>query len=130
MWAIAISRAHHDLLVSPNLRRHFEDARPFFAIAVPAILTNIAAPVANAFFTGVMAQFGDQAIAASAIIDRVTPVAFAGVFALAGAIGPVLGQNWGAQRYDRMRQTLKDALVFTIFYVGGVWLALFLVRSR
>ena len=108
--------------------RLLQDARPFFAIAVPAILTNIAAPVANAFFTGVMAQFGDQAIAASAIIDRVTPVAFAGVFALAGAIGPVLGQNWGAQRYDRMKQTLKDALVFTIFYVGGVWLALFLVQ--
>ena len=105
-----------------------DDARPFFAIAVPAILTNIAAPVANAFFTGVMAQFGDQAIAASAIIDRVTPVAFGGVFALAGAIGPVLGQNWGAQRYDRMKQTLKDALVFTIFYVGGVWLVLFLVQ--
>ena len=57
-----------------------------------------------------------------------TPVAFAGLFALAGAIGPVLGQNWGAQRYDRMKQTLKDALIFTIFYVGGVWLALFLVQ--
>ena len=69
-----------------------------------------------------MAQFGDQAIAASAIIDRVTPVAFAGLFALAGAIGPVLGQNWGAQRYDRMKQTLKDALIFTVVYVGGVWL--------
>jgi MATE family, multidrug efflux pump len=122
-----LTRAHN-LLTRPNWASIVADARPFFAIAVPAILTNIAAPVANAFFTGVMAQFGDQAIAASAIIDRVTPVAFAGVFALAGAIGPVLGQNWGAQRYDRMKQTLKDALVFTVFYVGGVWLALFLVQ--
>ena len=111
-----LTRAHN-LLTRPNWASIVADARPFFAIAVPAILTNIAAPVANAFFTGVMAQFGDQAIAASAIIDRVTPVAFAGVFALAGAIGPVLGQNWGAQRYDRMKQTLKDALVFTVFYV-------------
>jgi len=118
----------HNLLARPSWASIAGDARSFFAIAVPAILTNIAAPVANAFFTGVMAQFGDQAIAASAIIDRVTPVAFAGVFALAGAIGPVLGQNWGAQRYDRMKQTLKDALVFTIYYVGGVWLVLFLVQ--
>ncbi|MBB4040132.1 putative MATE family efflux protein [Microvirga flocculans] len=118
----------HDLLEKPRLKAILSDARPFFAIAVPAILTNIAAPVANAFFTSIMAQFGDQAVAASAIIDRVTPVAFAGVFALAGAIGPVLGQNWGAQRYDRMRQTLKDALTFTILYVGGVWLMLVLVQ--
>jgi putative MATE family efflux protein len=122
-----LTRAH-DLLVVPRIKAILADARPFFAIAIPAILTNIAAPVSNAFFTGVIAQFGDQAIAASAIIDRVTPVAFAGVFALAGAIGPVLGQNWGAQRYDRMKQTLKDALTFTVVYVGCVWLVLFLVR--
>jgi Na+-driven multidrug efflux pump len=75
-----------------------------------------------------MSQFGDEAIAASAIIDRVTPVAFAGLFALAGAIGPVLGQNWGAGRYDRMKQILKDALIFTVVYVGGVWLALALLQ--
>ncbi len=119
----------HDLLARPRPKAVLADARPFFAIAVPAILTNIAAPVANAFFTAVMSRFGDQAIAASAIIDRVTPVAFAGLFALAGAIGPVLGQNWGAQRYDRMKQTLKDALTFTVVYIVCVWLVLYLVRT-
>jgi len=118
----------HDLLAKPDLKSIVADARPFFAIAVPAILTNIAAPVSNAFFTSIMARFGDQAIAASAIIDRVTPVAFGGLFALAGAIGPVLGQNWGALRYDRMRQILKDSLTFTVVYVGSVWLILYLVR--
>jgi putative MATE family efflux protein len=118
----------HGLLVRPTVKALLADARPFFAIGIPAILTNIAAPVSSAFFTSIMSRFGDQAIAATAIIDRVTPVAFAGLFALAGAIGPVLGQNWGAQRYDRMRQALKDALTFTVIYVGCVWLILFLLR--
>ncbi len=118
----------HRLLSRPTMASVIGDVRPFFAIAVPAILTNIAAPVSNAFFTGIMAQFGDEAIAASAIIDRVTPVAFAGVFALAGAIGPVLGQNWGAQRYDRMRQALKDSLTFIVIYILSMWLLLFLLQ--
>lgn len=118
----------HGLLIRPAMGDLIRDARPFFAIAVPAILTNIAAPISNAFFTGIMARFGDQAIAASAIIDRVTPVAFAGVFALAGAIGPVLGQNWGAHRYDRMKQVLKDSLAITVVYVGSVWLFLILIQ--
>jgi Na+-driven multidrug efflux pump len=122
-----VTRAHR-LLARPDVQSVIRDAKPFFAIAVPAILTNLAAPAANAFFTGVMSQFGDQAIAASAIIDRVTPVSFAGVFALAGAIGPVLGQNWGAGRYDRMKQTLKDSLTFMIVYVLGVWVLLFLLQ--
>ncbi|MCG7392311.1 polysaccharide biosynthesis C-terminal domain-containing protein [Microvirga sp. ACRRW] len=123
-----VTRAHR-LLARPSLQSVLRDTRPFFAIAVPAILTNLAAPAANAFFTGIMSQFGDEAIAASAIIDRVVPVSFAGVFALAGAIGPVLGQNWGAGRYDRMRQTLKDSLTFMVLYVLGVWLLLFLLQT-
>jgi len=123
-----VTRSHR-LLPKPGLRAVLHNARPFFAIAVPAILTNLAAPAANAFFTGIMAQFGDQAIAASAIIDRVTPVSFAGVFALAGAIGPVLGQNWGAGRYDRMKATLKDSLTFMVVYVLSVWFLLFLLQE-
>ncbi|MGO4704740.1 MATE family efflux transporter [Microvirga sp. 2MCAF38] len=122
-------KRHHNLLTVPRLPDVWRDARPFFAIAIPAILTNIAAPVSNGFFMSIMSRFGDAAIAASAIIDRLTPVSFAGLFALAGAVGPVLGQNWGANRFDRMRQTIKDSLIFTIVYVGAVWLVLFLLQG-
>ncbi len=34
-------------------------------------------------------------MAAASVIDRLTPVAFCGLFALSGAIGPILAQNWG-----------------------------------
>lgn len=120
---------HHSLLTRPSVQGVMRDARPFFAIAIPAILTNIAAPASNAFFTSIMARFGDEAIAASAIIDRVTPVAFGGLFALAGAIGPVMGQNWGARNFERVRQTLRDSLLFMVVYVLVVWLALYLLRT-
>ena len=119
---------YHTLLTRPSIQGVMRDATPFFAIAVPAILTNIAAPASNAFFTSIMSRFGDEAIAASAIIDRVTPVAFGGLFALAGAIGPVMGQNWGARNFDRMRQTLRDSLKFMTIYVAVVWTALYLIR--
>ncbi len=119
---------YHTLLTRPSIHGLMRDATPFFAIAVPAILTNIAAPASNAFFTSIMSRFGDEAIAASAIIDRVTPVAFGGLFALAGAIGPVMGQNWGARNFDRVRQTLRDSLTFMTIYVAVVWTALYLIR--
>jgi len=78
--------------------------------------------------TGVVARYGETVIAASATIDRLVPVAFGGLFALSGAIGPILGQNWGAGRFDRMRRTLRDGIVFTAAYVGAVWLLLVGVR--
>jgi Na+-driven multidrug efflux pump len=100
-----------------------------FAIAGPAVLTNVATPAGSAFFAGVVARFGNEAIAGTAIIDRLVPVAFGGIFALSGAIGPILGQNWGAGRFDRMRRILRDGVLFLVVYVGGVWLLLLVLRS-
>lgn len=119
----------HDLLAQPRWADLVAHAKPMYAIALPAVLTNVATPIANGFFVSVIARYGDQAIAATAIIDRLVPVAFGGLFALSGAVGPILGQNWGAGRYDRMRQALRDAVVFMTLYVGAVWLALVLLRG-
>ena len=102
-------------------------ARPFFAIGVPAVLTQLATPVGNAFVTAEIARFGDDAVAGWAIIGRIMPVAFGVIFALSGAVGPILGQNFGARRYDRLQSTMRDSLTVTIVYVLAVWalLALF-----
>ena len=53
-------------------------------------------------------------MAANAIMMRLAPVAFAAVFALTGAVGPIFGQNLGARLYDRVRRTLTDGLIFTL----------------
>jgi putative MATE family efflux protein len=119
----------HDLLCRPSLRDVAADTRAMYGIALPAILTNVATPVANAVFVAILARYGDKAIAATAIIDRVVPVAFGGLFALSGSVGPILGQNWGAGRFDRMRQALRDAVLFMVAYVGTVWLVLVLLRG-
>ena len=60
------------------------------------------------------AGYGADAVAAAAVIDRLTPVAFGGLFALSGAIGPILAQNWGAGRFDRMRGVLREAVRVTL----------------
>jgi putative MATE family efflux protein len=119
----------HDLVAWPRLADTVADLRPMFTIAGPAVLTNVATPAAGAFFAGVLARFGDGAIAGIAIIDRLVPVAFGGLFALSGAIGPILGQNWGARRFDRMRQVLRDGIVFVAIYVAVVWMMLLILRE-
>ncbi len=119
----------HDLVARPRLADIRSDARPMFAIALPAILTNIAIPIANAMFISIIAPFGHEVIAAAAVIDRVTPVAFGGIFAMSGAVGPILGQNWGALRFDRMRLVIRNSLLLMAVYVGLVWLVLVILRG-
>ena len=62
------------------------------------------------------------------MIGRLIPVAFGVIFALSGAIGPIIGQNLGAKNYPRIRSTIRDSLKVTLIYVLVVWLLLTLFR--
>lgn len=119
----------HGMMARPKLSFVRQDSARTFAIAGPAILTNLSNPIANAVFAGVVARFGDAAVAALAIMDRLVPVAFGVLFALSGAVGPILGQNWGAGRFDRMRRGLTDSAIFAGVCVLISWLLLYALRG-
>lgn len=89
------------------------DLSPVLAFAVPAVLTQLATPVGQAFVTRAMSDYGEQAVAGMAIISRMTPVAFGVIFALSGAVGPIIGQNIGAGQFDRVKGAFRDGLIFT-----------------
>lgn len=103
--------------------------RPLFAIAGPAILTQMATPVGQAIVTRMVAGYGEAAVAGMAIAGRLTPVAFAMIFALAGAVGPIIGQNLGAGQMARVRRTFREAVVFTAIVIATVSAVLFVLRG-
>ncbi len=111
----------HDLMGRPRLRPFLGDVRAMLAIAAPAILTNIATPAANAYVTAAIAPSGDAAVAAWAIIGRIMPVAFGAIYALSGTIGPIIGQNHGARRYDRVREAIRQSLAVTAVFTLLAW---------
>lgn len=98
-------------------------------IAVPAVLTNVATPVGNAWVTRTMAAHGEAAVAGLAVVSRLAPVAFGVVFALSGAIGPIIGQNFGARQHDRVRRAFLEGLRFAAAYVLFVSMLLYLMRE-
>ncbi len=105
------------------------DLRPIMAIAVPAILTQLATPIGQAFVTRAMATYGEAAVAGMAIVGRLTPLAFGVIFALSGAVGPIIGQNFGAGQRDRVQGALNAALIFTGLVVVTMALLLFALRA-
>jgi len=117
----------HKLLERPNLASMADDTPAFAAIALPAVLTNIATPVSNAYVTWAIAPYGNGAIAGWAVIGRIIPVAFGSVYALSGVVGPIIGQNWGARRIDRMRGVLTEALLVMTAFTAIAWLVLALL---
>lgn len=106
----------HNLIARFSWRIFRDDLRNVSAIAIPALLTTMATPVGAAFITRMVAGFGDSYIAGYAVIGRVIPVIFAMVFALSGAIGPIIGQNYGACLFARVKQAQTNALIFGTAY--------------
>ncbi|MCB1484019.1 MAG: MATE family efflux transporter [Hyphomicrobiaceae bacterium] len=102
----------------------WEDARLFFRIGVPAMLTNIATPVGNAYVTMAVSAFGNDAVSGWAVIGRIIPVAFGAVYALSGAVGPIVGQNLGARKPERMRAILTQSLLVMAAFTLAAWIIL------
>jgi putative MATE family efflux protein len=114
----------HNLIGMPKFSSLKNNLKTFMVIGVPAVLTQIATPVGNAYVTASIAEFGDDAVAGWAIVGRLMPLAFAAVFALSGAVGPILSQNYGAQKFGRVTRTMWDSLLFGLVYCVGIWILL------
>lgn len=119
----------HHLVAVPQRSVIQKNLSVILAIAVPAIITNTATPVGNAIVTTNIAQFGENYVAGFAVIGRLMPVAFAVIFALSGAVGPIIGQNFGAERFDRVKDTLNNALIFVTIYCVFVSIMLYLLQD-
>lgn len=120
---------HHGGFDAPRIADVMRDLGVVLPIAAPAVLTQLATPVGQAYVTRAMAEYGEEAVAGMAIVGRLTPVAFAVLFALSGAVGPIIGQNAGAAYQDRVKVALRDALIFTALITITVAVALFALRG-
>ena len=118
IFIYAMNRVHskYKLFTRPNWLKFRQDTGPILNIALPAMLTNAATPLANAYVMASLAVFGSGYVAGYAVIGRLIPVCFAFVFSLSGSVGPILGQNFGAGSWARVQRALSDAHLINIAF--------------
>ena len=120
-WGVA---KVHNLLEWPSVAGLKGDTVRIMAIGIPVVASNLATPAANAFVTKALAGYGDAAMAAWSVGGRVNPVAFGAIFAMTAAIGPIIGQNYGAHDFARVRQTVTEAVKANIAFTIVAWAVL------
>ncbi|MGB3146194.1 MAG: MATE family efflux transporter [Paracoccaceae bacterium] len=111
----------HRLLARPRMADFSFFARPFAAIALPAIATQLSTPFGNWILTREVAAFGESAVAGWGVVMRLTILAFGGIFALSGAVGGIIAQNFGGRRLDRVEEAFWAALKFCLLYTLVAW---------
>lgn len=113
-----LNRKHRLLRFDPiPLKRLFPCWGTIFRYAVPAALGMLMMPLASVVVTKVTAVFGDAAVAATAAAGRLEMVAFVFPMALGMTLVPMIGQNYGAKLYDRIRDCHRFAMRFAFFYL-------------
>lgn len=127
--ALWLAQQQHRAFCRPGLACLRRDLGDALGIALPAMLAAVATPVGTAFVTREMARYGSDAMAGMAVINRLMPFVSAVVLALSGALGPIIAQNFGARRMDRVLDTFHEGLRFLVIYVLGAAALLFVLRA-
>lgn len=98
--------------------------REVIVIAGPAAAGNMVNPVGITIVTAILAVVGESTVAAFGVATRIESFAAIPMLALSAAIGPVSGQNWGANKKGRITEALKFS--YSICLGWAILLAVFL----
>jgi putative MATE family efflux protein len=96
-------------------------------IGIPAMLTQLLFPFSNAVLTRIAAELGEATVAAFGVGTRIESIAMIGSMALSSVIIPFIGQNYGANNFERIKKASRFFLCFALIWGGTAWafLALF-----
>lgn len=98
-------------------------------VALPAVIANMATPVGLAYLVSTIGTYGTSALAAMAVLDRVLQFCYCAFFALPSALTPVLGQNIGARRDDRVLSAIAFSRRLVVSYGVVIWVLLILLAG-
>jgi putative MATE family efflux protein len=84
-------------------------------IGIPAIMTNAIIPVSNAIVVAMIASYGVDAVAGFGVAMRIEPIFLIPFYALSAVSSPFFGQNFGAEKYDRLKEARRVISKFVIF---------------
>ena len=99
--------------------------RAMLRIGIPAAGANMMTPIAAGIMTAIAASFGDTTVAAFGVGARIEPIATLLVLAMSSSLPPLISQNYGAKRLDRV----QDAYRLSIRFILGWQLLIYLVLA-
>jgi putative MATE family efflux protein len=124
LYVIAV---HKKLLCGwPALRfdLFWDSAKRLLFIALPAGLTNAIHPIVNGVILGLLSSYGASAVAAYGVVTRIEAFAFIILMAVSVGMSPIIGQNFGAKIYDRVKDVIKMAIQFSVIWSIGITVVL------
>lgn len=90
--------------------------RDMLRIGIPAAGANMLTPVAAGIMTAIAASYGDTAVAGFGVGARLEPIATLIVLAMSSSLPPLVSQNYGANKVERIEEAYTMSLRFLMVW--------------
>lgn len=90
--------------------------RRILFVAAPAAATNLLLPITSGVIIHLISGFGEEAVAATTAGQRIESFAYMIPMAMGTTLVPIIGQNWGAGKLDRVRRAWILTNCYGIIY--------------
>jgi len=98
---------YRDKLLIASLTGLWSSTRDILHVGLPAIASNLIGPVSMGIITRLLAAHGAEVVAGYGVASKIESMAVMLIIALGMSIAPFVGQNWGADKYQRVRDALS-----------------------
>ena len=94
-------------LLVASLNGLIESWRAILHVGLPSMATSSVAPFAFAIITRLLAGYGPEVVAGFSVGARADSFVMMVLMATGSSVGPFIGMNWSAGKYDRVRHALR-----------------------
>jgi putative MATE family efflux protein len=108
----------------PSRPAMLSSGREMLRIGVPAAGANMMTPLAAGIMTAIAASFGDEAVAAFGVGARLEPMATLIVLAMSSSLPPLISQNFGAGKINRVEEAYRLSIKFILGWQMLVYVVL------
>ena len=101
--------------------------REVFHVGLPAIASNLIGPLSMTFITRLVAGYGSATVAGFSLASRIETMLAMVVWAISMSVGPFVGQNWGARKFERVWKAVSLANIYAMCWGALSYALLFLM---
>ena len=125
LFLIFINKNHYSCF-GKNIKFEFSKAKEVIKIGVPVTAQRATFNLITVYMSRIVSDWGSVALAVQRVGIQIESISYMTAAGLQGAISAFIGQNYGAKKYERIKEGYKVALKLTLIF-GGITGMLFII---
>ena len=119
-----------DRMMGISMNGFFDSCRDILHVGLPAVASNMIMPFGMSVVTRLLAGHGVIVVAGYGVASRVESLLVMVIWAVGMSIAPLVGQNWGASAFNRVRTAMRLGGIFVMAWGGLCYATFYLLGEQ